>query len=30
MKPEYKVNRKECVNASSKDPQDYDPRGRWQ
>ena len=30
MKPEYKVNKKECVNASSKDPQDYDPRGRWQ
>lgn len=30
MKPTYKVNKKECINASSKEPQDYDPRGRWQ
>ena len=30
IKPGYKVNRKECLNASSKNPEDYDPRGRWQ
>ena len=26
--PNYKVNKKECLKASSKDPNDYDNRGR--
>ncbi|HPW53724.1 MAG TPA: sulfatase-like hydrolase/transferase, partial [Erysipelotrichaceae bacterium] len=29
FKPHYKVNKKHCVKASSKNPDDYDPRGRW-
>lgn len=28
MKPYYKVNKKTCLEASSKNPEDYDPRGR--
>lgn len=28
MKPYYKVNKKTCLEASSKNPDDYDPRGR--
>ena len=28
FKPEYKVNQKTCLQASSKNPKDYDPRGR--
>ena len=28
MKPYYKVNKKRCLEASSKNPEDYDPRGR--
>lgn len=28
IKPNYKVNKKECVIASSKNPDDYDQRGR--
>ena len=28
VKPNYKVNKRECEQASSKNPDDYDPRGR--
>ncbi len=28
VRPNYKVNRVECLQASSKNPDDYDPRGR--
>lgn len=28
IKPNYKVNKKECITASSKNPLDYDSRGR--
>ena len=28
MQPNYKVNKRQCEQASSKDPNDYDPRGR--
>ncbi len=27
--PNYKVNKRECIQASSKNPEDYDERGRW-
>ena len=29
VKPNYKVNKKECLKASSKNPNDYDERGRF-
>jgi hypothetical protein len=28
IKPHYKVNVKDAIYPSSKDPRDYDPRGR--
>lgn len=27
--PGYKVNKRECIMASSKNPEDYDVRGRY-
>lgn len=29
VKPNYKVNKASCLQASSKNPKDYDPRGRF-